>query len=56
MLNIQCSTPKAALQEEANTPKAPTKPAVENLKAETKVEPKESMEGEKRWPARDFPY
>ena len=50
--------PEAA--EDGTPSKAPTtKLAVENLKADDetkKVEPKESVEGEKRWPARDFPY
>jgi HSP20 family protein len=46
--------PKAALQDD--TPKAPTRLAVENLKQEEKVEAKPQAEGDAKWPARDFPY
>lgn len=35
--------------------KAPTRLAVENMKEE-KVEVGDSVEGEKKWPVRDFPY
>jgi HSP20 family protein len=45
--------PEAALQDD--TPKAPTRLAVENLKQEEKVD-KPQGEGEAKWPARDFPY
>ncbi|KAL7547026.1 hypothetical protein ACHAWF_010352 [Thalassiosira exigua] len=46
--------PKAALQDDS--PKAPTRLAVENLKQEEKVEAKPQAEGDAKWPARDFPY
>lgn len=53
-------TPKAALQEEdittASTPKVPAKLPVEDLKDTPKMEMKQDVEGEKRWPVRDFPY
>jgi len=56
-IEIKVQEPTAALQDNIDdTEKAPTRLAVENLKAE-KVEAKQTTEeGEKKWPSRDFPY
>ena len=58
-IEIEIEKPNASLDSRVepsdNDQNAPTRLAVENLKDETE-ETKQSMEGEKRWPVRDFPY
>jgi len=62
-IEIKVGEPKATMQDETNemepaedvAGQVPTQIAVEKLKDE-RVEPKKDLTGEKRWPARDFPY
>ena len=59
-IEIKAEEPKAALQAGAPGPsddiqKASTRLALENMKDEA-VETKQTVEGENRWPARDFPH